>query len=50
VRLHVMRMPPVFAAQGQMTVAFNPEDATLFADEVDSSRAIREIPAEAGIR
>jgi iron(III) transport system ATP-binding protein len=43
-RLHVMRMPPIFSGEGEMTVEFKPEDATLF------TTANREMPAEAGIR
>lgn len=33
IQLQVTRMPPIFAAEGPMTVEFMPEDATLFAEE-----------------
>jgi iron(III) transport system ATP-binding protein len=41
IKLHVMRMPPTFAPQGQMTVEFMPEDATVFsADESQQQETI----------
>ncbi|HEX4124006.1 MAG TPA: ABC transporter ATP-binding protein [Tepidisphaeraceae bacterium] len=48
-QLRVTRMPPEFAGDGEMTVEFLPEEATLFAVESPASKPAREIPAEASI-
>jgi iron(III) transport system ATP-binding protein len=48
-RLHVTRMPPVFASDGQLMVGFDPGDATLFAAET-AHPAPRESLAQASLR
>jgi iron(III) transport system ATP-binding protein len=50
IRLHVTRMPPVFASDGQMAMEFMPEDATLFAAETAAQPVRHASGVPAGIQ